>query len=56
MKSVISKIDRMNELIEAFQKDHREDRRKLDARMQKLENYVHIQKIRKKEVISNDIE
>ena len=56
MNNALSKIDKMNDSNEAFQKDHREEHRKLDVRMQKLENYVLLQKNRKKEVFNNDIE
>lgn len=58
MNNVLAKIDKMNESNEAFQKDHREEHRKLDIRMQKLENYVLLQKNKgkSKEVINTDIE
>lgn len=58
MNNVLAKIDKMNESNEAFQKDHREEHRKLDIRMQKLENYVLLQKNKGKikEVINTDIE
>lgn len=58
MNNILSKIDKMNESNEAFQKDHREEHRKLDIRMQKLENYVLLQKNKgkNKEVINTDIE
>lgn len=58
MNNVLAKIDKMNESNEAFQKDHREEHRKLDVRMQKLENYVLLQrnKGKIKEVINTDIE
>jgi len=58
MNTVLEKIEKMNDSNEDFQKDHREEHRKLDIRMQKLENYVLIQKNKNKnkEVINTDIE